>query len=85
VKLYLQCVMTPKLLIACATMQFQASLLAADPGVEGYEFEAILKSVLNGLDAPTSNGLRTSDTHPLVLPNVKYAQFRDFLLAVLGK
>ncbi|KAB5590612.1 hypothetical protein CTheo_5955 [Ceratobasidium theobromae] len=68
--------------------KLQASLLAADSGVKGYEFEKLMKNILNVLDTSISHPyqLGASDDHPIVLPgDVSTVQFAEFLCLILSK
>lgn len=61
-----------------------APRLAADPGVEDYEFKALMRGVLDNSDTST-NKLGSDDMNPVILPNVTAVQFTRFLSAVLGR
>ncbi|KAG8729624.1 hypothetical protein FRC11_008331 [Ceratobasidium sp. 423] len=70
--------------VLLASSQFQVSLITADPEVEDYEFKHLIKDALDGFEDDV-NKPGAQDTNPIVLPpDVKAAQFRDFLMVIYG-
>ncbi|KAF8603028.1 hypothetical protein BDV93DRAFT_607094 [Ceratobasidium sp. AG-I] len=65
--------------------KFQASILAPNPSTQPYEFEPLMKDLLDPQNASTTNTRGSSESNPLIVPNVEAKQFRDFLLALLGR
>ncbi|CAE6435320.1 unnamed protein product [Rhizoctonia solani] len=56
----------------------------ADPGVEDYDFEPMMKDIINCPNKPL-NTLGTSDSNPVILPDVKITEFVHLLELVLGR
>ncbi|CAE6440623.1 unnamed protein product [Rhizoctonia solani] len=64
--------------------KFQASLIAADPDVQSYEFEHLTKDLINRLDADIDRP-GSSDANPIVLPpDITAGLFERFLLVQFG-
>ncbi|CAE6487197.1 unnamed protein product [Rhizoctonia solani] len=64
--------------------KFQASLLAADPDVQEYEFKPMMQSAIDGFGASMDRP-GSSDAHPIILPpDVTANSFRRFLISVFG-
>ncbi|KAF8603029.1 hypothetical protein BDV93DRAFT_523617 [Ceratobasidium sp. AG-I] len=72
-------------LVGGSLFKFQATILAPNESTKPYEFEPLMRDLLDPQNATTSDTKGSSNSNPLTIPNVEAKQFHDLLLAVLGR
>ncbi|KAF8603027.1 hypothetical protein BDV93DRAFT_523615 [Ceratobasidium sp. AG-I] len=72
-------------LVGGSLFKFQASILAPNPPTQPYEFKPLMKDLLDPQNPSRANTSGSSESNPLIIPNVEPEQFRDLLLALLGR